>query len=261
MAGIIHRPAAGIVNLWLHSATMANEKPRAQDGPPWGAWAVHVYTATGAILAFLAARDVFAGDFRRAFVWLFTAVVIDATDGSLSRLARVHERLPHFSGERMDDIVDYLTFVFVPALIVWRAGLVPAGWELAVVSGMLLSSAYGFASADAKTADRFFTGFPSYWNVAALYLFVGMLPARLNAAILLTLAALVFVRIGYVYPSRTPTLRPLTLTLTAIWGALVLAIIISLPSPSRLLVWLSLVFPAYYVILSVVLHARRSNAG
>jgi phosphatidylcholine synthase len=237
---------------------MTAENPRAPGGIPWDAWAVHVYTATGVVLAFLAVRDVFAGDFRTAFVWLFMAVAIDATDGSLSRLARVHERLPHVSGEKLDDLVDYLTFVFVPALIVWRASLVPAGWELTIVAAMLLSSAYGFASADAKTADWFFTGFPSYWNVAALYLSAGNLPPALNAAILLTLAALVFVRIGYIYPSRTPALRPLTVTLTAMWGALVLAIIVTLPSPSPWLVWLSLAFPAYYVILSVALHARRS---
>jgi phosphatidylcholine synthase len=212
-------------------------------------------------MAFLAVREVFAGDFRGAFLWLFAAMVIDATDGSLSRLARVHERLPHVSGEKLDDLVDYLTFVFVPALIVWRASLVPAGWEPAVAAAMLLSSAYGFASADAKSADWFFTGFPSYWNVVALYLLAGNLPAALNAAILVTLAALVFVRIGYIYPSRTRPLRPLTLTLTAIWGGLVLAIIVSLPAPSPVLVALSLLFPVYYVVLSVVLHAKRSVAG
>jgi phosphatidylserine synthase len=117
------------------------------------------------------------------------------------------------------------------------SNLVPAGWELAVASAMLLSSAYGFASEDAKTEDRFFTGFPSYWNVAALYLFAGGLPAAVNTAILMTLAALVFVRIGYVYPSRTPTLRTLTVTLTTLWGACVLAIIVSLPNPSGPLIW------------------------
>ena len=225
---------------------------------PWTAWAVHAYTATGAVLAFLAAREVFARDFRAAFVCLFAAVAIDSTDGSLARLARVHERTPRFSGEKLDDLVDYLTFVFVPALIVWRADLVPAGWGLLVVAAMLLSSAYGFASADAKTIDCFFTGFPSYWNVAALYLLIAKLPPAVNATIVLALAALVFVRIGYIYPSRTPTLRALTLTLTACWGAAILAIIVSLPSPPRRLVWLSLIYPAYYTILSLVLHYRRT---
>jgi phosphatidylserine synthase len=238
---------------------MTGGPARARTEIPWSAWAVHFYTATGAVMAFLATREAFAGDFRMAFVWLFAALVVDSSDGTLARLAHVHDRLPHFSGEKVDDLVDYLTFVFVPALIVWRADLIPAGWGLAVVAAMLLSSAYGFASADAKTADCFFTGFPSYWNVAALYLLVGRLPASVNAAILLVLAAFVFVRIGYVYPSRTPTLRPLTVTLTAVWGALILAIIISLPNPSRVLVWLSLVFPVYYTVLSFALDVRRKS--
>jgi phosphatidylcholine synthase len=238
---------------------MTAERPRAQGGIPWAAWAVHFYTATGAVLAFLATREVFAGDFRAAFLWLFAAVAVDASDGSLARLARVHERLPQFSGAKLDDLVDYLTFVFVPALIVWRADLVPAGWGLAAPAAMLLSSAYGFASADAKTADCFFTGFPSYWNVVALYMLVCKLPPSANAAILVALAALVFVRIGYIYPSRTPTLRKLTVTLTAVWGAQILAIIVSLPSPPRLLVGLSWIFPAYYTILSLALHARRAQ--
>lgn len=236
---------------------MPDEERRGSVAGPLAAWAVHFYTATGAVLAFLAVNEVFAREFRAAFMWLFVAVVVDATDGALSRLTSVHERTPRFSGEKLDDLVDYLTFVFVPVLIVARADLVPAAWELAVASAMLLSSAYGFASEDAKTEDWFFTGFPSYWNVAALYLFVGGLPAPVNAAILVTLAALVFVRIGYVYPSRTPTLRTLTVTLTAIWGVCVLAIIVSLPNPSRLLVWLSLVFPVYYMLLSFSLHTRR----
>jgi len=225
------------------------------------AWAVHLYTASGAVLAFLSARAVFDGDFRAAFVWLFVAMLVDSSDGTLARLARVHERTPRFSGEKVDDLVDYLTFVFVPALIVWRAALVPPAWTIAIVSAMLGSSAYGFAAADAKTEDCFFTGFPSYWNVAALYLLVAGLPPEANAAIIAALAGLVFVRIGYIYPSRTPPLRALTVTLTALWGVLILVTILSLPAPPRVVVWLSLAYPAYYVALSVVLNARRRHGA
>src|SRR5206468_3271626 len=96
------------------------------------------------VLAFLATRAVIAGDYRAAFVWLYVQVVVDATDGMLARWAQVSTRLPWFNGPKLDDIVDYLTYVFVPALIVWRAALVPDAWMLAVVSAVLLSSAYGF---------------------------------------------------------------------------------------------------------------------
>ena len=124
---------------------------------------------------------------------------------------------------------------------------------------MLLSSAYGFAALDAKTDDHFFTGFPSYWNIVALYLYAARLPTVLNGVILLVLSALVFVRIGYVYPSRTPVLRGLTIALCVVWGLMLLQIIGRLPDvPARLLV-ASLFFPVYYIVLSFVLHARRAR--
>jgi phosphatidylcholine synthase len=148
------------------------------------AWLAHLYTATGALLAFLAATDIFEHDYRTAFFWLYLSVVVDSTDGVLARAARVSERLPWFSGARLDDIVDYLTYVFVPALFVWRALLVPDRWAVPIAAAMLLSSAYGFSREDAKTPDHFFTGFPSYWNAVVFYLFVARLSPEINAAIL-----------------------------------------------------------------------------
>lgn len=230
-------------------------------GGTWSAWLVHAYTASGAVLAFLAMQAATARDFRAAFLWLFAAILIDSTDGVLARWTRVHERLPAFSGQKLDDIVDYLTFVFVPALIVWQAALVTGVWTIPVVAAMLLSSLFGFVSEDAKTEDYFFTGFPSYWNIVVLYLVVFGLSPVLNAAILLILSALVFVRIGYVYPTRTPTARTLTVALGLVWSAMMLVLILQLPTPQRSLGWVSLFFPMYYIALSVVLHARRSRAA
>jgi phosphatidylcholine synthase len=219
---------------------------------------VHLLTASGAVLALAAVFDAFAGDYRRAFLWLAVTTAIDSVDGALARAAHVKERTPQIDGGRLDDIVDYLTFVFVPALVVVRAGLVPAAWGLPVASAMLLSSGYGFAQANAKTSDHFFTGFPSYWNVVVLYLYVLGLGPAVNAAILALLAVLVFVPIGYVYPSRTPTLRGVTIGLGAVWAVLVVAMIWMLPAPPRWLVGSTLVFPAYYAVLSFALHARRA---
>jgi phosphatidylcholine synthase len=211
------------------------------------------------VLAFVAAVDAFAGDYRRAFLLLAAATAIDAVDGALARAARVKERTPQVDGGRLDDIVDYLTFVFVPALIVVRAGLVPAAMGVPVASAILLSSAYGFSQAHAKTSDGLFTGFPSYWNIVVLYLYVLGLAPAVNVAVLLALAVLVFVPIGYVYPSRTPTLRALTIVLGTIWAVLVVAMIWSLPAPPRPLVASTLVFPAYYFGLSLVLQAGRTK--
>jgi phosphatidylcholine synthase len=227
------------------------------------AWLAHAYTASGVVLAFLATRDVIEHQYREAFFWLSLQVFIDSTDGVLARRARVSEILPWFNGAKLDDIVDYLTYVFVPALIVWRALLVPDAWTLPVALAMLLSSAFGFNREDAKTPDHFFTGFPSYWNVVVLYLFVAGMSPLVNAAVLLLLAAFVLVPIRYVYPSRTPIAQRLTLTLGVIWGALMVVMLWQFPAVSRAIFWASLVFPAYYAILSIVLHFRggQSSAG
>ncbi len=223
----------------------------------WPAWLVHAYTGTGAVLAFLALQAAIVQNFRAAFLWLFAAVLVDSTDGVLARWARVHERLPNFSGQKLDDIVDYLTFVFVPAVILWQAHAITEPWTIPVVAAMLLSSLYGFVSDDAKTDDHFFTGFPSYWNIVALYLMVMGLSPVLNAVILLILSALVFIRIGYIYPTRTTTARTLTLALGLLWGLMMLTLVLQLPTPQRWIAWVSLFFPMYYTVLSLILHARR----
>jgi phosphatidylcholine synthase len=221
------------------------------------AWSVHGYTALGAVAAFAMTVAVFQGRYRLAFILMVVATAIDATDGTLARLARVKEATPGFDGARLDDIVDYLTFVFAPALLLFHAGALPPGWGACVAAAMLLSSAYGFAATDAKTEDYFFTGFPSYWNIVALYLYAARLPALVNAMILLVLSALVFVRIGYVYPTRTPVLRGLTNTLCVVWGLMTIAIIAMLPDVPGALLVVSLFFPIYYVVLSLALNARR----
>ena len=224
------------------------------------AWIAHLYTASGALFAFLAALAVIEFDYRAAFFWLGVQVIVDATDGVLARALRVSERVPWFNGAKLDDIVDYLCYVFVPALIVWRAILVPDAWTMSVVGAMLLSSAYGFNRADAKSPDHFFTGFPSYWNIGVFYMLVLRLPDRVNGVILLALAVMVFVPIRYVYPSRTPVLRRLTNVLGAIWGVLIGVMLWQYPAVSPPVLWASLVFPVYYFGLSFWLQFARKSA-
>ncbi len=226
---------------------------------PGFAWAVHGYTATGALAAFAATLAVFDGRYRAAFALLVLATLIDATDGVLARLARVKDVTPHFDGARLDDIVDYLTFVFVPMLLLYRAGELPAGWAAVPVAAVLLSSAYGFCATDAKTDDGFFTGFPSYWNIVAVYLYAGRIGPVVSAGILLLLSALVFVRNGYVYPTRTPVLRGLTIALGAVWGGMMLTMIAWMPDVPGAFVIVSLFYPVYYAVLSFMLDARRGH--
>jgi phosphatidylcholine synthase len=220
------------------------------------AWLVHVYTASGIVLAFLAARAFIEFDYRTGFFWLWVQVLVDATDGLLARKLRVRERIPWFDGAKLDDVTDYLTYAFVPALFVWRGALVPNAWVLPVVAAMLLSSAYGFNRTDAKTSDHFFTGFPSYWNVVTFYLLVARWPSQVNAAILAICAVLVFVPIRYVYPSRTPAWTLVTNVAGAIWAGLLLLMIWQYPAVSDLAFRVSLAYPAYYFLMSFGLHFR-----
>jgi phosphatidylcholine synthase len=224
-------------------------------------WIAHLYTATGTVLALLATAMTFAHNFRSAFIFLVVATFVDSTDGVLARAFKVKERLPQFDGALLDNIIDYMTYVFVPALIVWQANLVPVPFP--VCSAMLLSSAYGFANTAAKVerGDHFFTGFPSYWNIVVVYLYILQLPPIVNAAILSVLAILVFVPIRYIYPSRTKTLQLPTLILGAAWAALSTWMIFRLPATDGPWTALSLVFPAWYVGLSLWLNGRELNTA
>jgi phosphatidylcholine synthase len=220
------------------------------------AWLVHLYTATGFVLAFLAAQSAIDHDFRAAFFYLSAQVFVDATDGELARAVRVSERLPWFSGAKLDDLVDYLTYVFVPALIVWRGLLVVDPWTDVVPWAMLLSSGYGFSHLKAKTSDHFFTGFPSYWNIVVLYLFLLQLSPDVNALILLGFAVMVFVPIRYIYPSRTAVLPRTTNLLGAVWAAAMLAMLWQYPQVPQTVLLASLAYPVYYFVLSFIAHAR-----
>jgi phosphatidylcholine synthase len=225
-----------------------------------GVWLVHLYTASGFVLAFLATLAVIAHDYRRAFLLLWLQVLVDATDGWFARRQRVAERVPWFSGGKLDDLVDYQCYVFLPALMVWTGGLVPDAWATPVACAMLLASGFGFSRLDAKTADHFFTGFPSYWNIVVLYLFeLGWSPST-NALVLMGLAVLVFVPIRYLYPSRTPVWPVLTNALGTVWGAAILAIAWLHPDPPRWLVTSSLFYPVLYFGLSLRLEYTRRAA-
>jgi phosphatidylcholine synthase len=216
---------------------------------------VHAYTASGAVMGLLAIK--FAGEhrFQASFVMMALATAVDSSDGVLARYFQVKQRLPNFDGALLDNIVDYLTYVVAPAYLMLCAGMLPAGWELVLVSAILLSSAYGFCQTNAKTSDHFFLGFPSYWNLVVFYQFCfGMRPI-LNAFFVALFAVLVFVPIKYIYPSRTELLRRLTITFGIVWGVLVIDLLFTLPTPNQFIVWLSFTFIGYYLIMSVALHA------
>jgi phosphatidylcholine synthase len=222
------------------------------------AWLVHIYTASGTVLALLTVMAVWEGDTVRA-LWLgLVAMVVDGTDGMLARRLQVKRWIPWFDGALLDNIVDYLTYVFTPMVLLWSAGYLGDGLSATVLAVVpLLASAYQFCRVDAKTDDYLFLGFPSYWNIVAFYVVVLDLGPTSVALLLVVCAALVFVPIGYVYPSRTETLWRLTLVLTTVWLVSYAVLLAQHPSPSPVWLTISLAYVLYYVALSLHLTARR----
>jgi phosphatidylcholine synthase len=195
--------------------------------------AVHLYTASGSVLGLLIVLAAFEGEVATA-LWLGLATLfIDGTDGMLARRFRVKETIPWFDGARLDDIVDYLTYVFAPVVLLWTTGHLPEGplgWALVALP--LLASCYQFCRVDAKTSDHFFLGFPSYWNIVAFYVIVLDVSDLVSAVTIVVFAVLVFVPIRYLYPSRTRTLQGLTLALTLVWLIAYAVLVVQLPDPN-----------------------------
>ncbi len=221
------------------------------------AWLVHLYTALGAAVAVFTLTLAAEGRYREALALMGLALLLDATDGTFARAARVKELIPGVDGARLDDIVDYLNYVLVPCFLLFRAELLPAGHGWWLVCLPLLASAYGFSQTNAKTPDHYFLGFPSYWNVVAFYCFVLDSSPWFNGVLIILLSVMVFVPVRYLYPSRNPVLQGLTIALGATWGALCFVVVYYLPEPSYGLALASLFFPAYYLVLSFWSHLRR----
>ncbi|HJU27535.1 MAG TPA: hypothetical protein VJ718_00080 [Candidatus Binataceae bacterium] len=226
------------------------------------AWAVHFYTALGAVAGLLTLERAAANDFRGAFFVMAAAVFIDSTDGPLARALRVRERVPIFDGALLDNVIDYTTYVLAPAFLMTRAGMLGEGrLSVVIASFVMIASAYGFCRVDAKTEDNYFLGFPSYWNLVALYLYCLALPTAINELIVIVLGSMVFVPIKYIYPSRTEPMRPLTLALAAIWAVVTVAMLPEIPKPDPLLLYTSLAFIVYYFMMSFALYAHPARVA
>ena len=203
-------------------------------------WAIHVLTASGAVVAFFAFLAVERGDFRLALLLLAAALAIDGADGPLARWAGVKERLPRIDGATLDLVIDYLTYVFIPAVLIYRAGLLPQAWAVAGVAAILLSSLYTFARTDMKTDDNFFRGFPAVWNVVAFYLFLLKLPPMAALGIVALFGALTFAPIHFIHPLRVRAYGPLVGGITLAWAAASGALLWTGWSDGAVRVWMAL---------------------
>ena len=201
------------------------------------AFAVHIFTACGAALALLALILATGGHWAAMFFCLGVALVVDGADGPLAREFKVAELLPRWSGETLDLIVDFTTYVFVPAYAIAASGLLPKA--LAIPSGVVvvITGALYFADRQMKTADNYFRGFPGLWNLAAFYLYLLEPPEWLAAGIIVALAVLTFVPLKFLHPLRVRRLRWLNIALLAAWAVLAFIAVVHNLAPGPYVTW------------------------
>ncbi|MCL4690936.1 MAG: phosphatidylcholine synthase [Candidatus Hydrogenedentes bacterium] len=237
------------------------ETPQAAPVAPWrkaAAWSVHLLTAVGAVAGFFALIAIADARWMDAFAWMGLTVLIDGVDGLFARMVGVRRILPGIDGALLDNIVDYFTYVVIPAFFVYEADFVPDSWRVPVAAAMILSSAYQFCQVDAKTADHFFTGWPSYWNVAVFYLFVFDANPLLNLVLLLTCAILVFVPVRYLYPSRAERFRVTCVLLTLVWAVTLVVMWFQYPVVHISVTALSIAYVVFYYAVSLFATLRQA---
>jgi len=189
------------------------------------AWAVHGFTASGAVLGFLAIISILNNDLVSAFLWLGLALLIDGIDGSLARKIGVLDKTPNIDGSTLDNVIDYLNYVIIPALMIYWFQMVPNGWEIILPAGMFAVSLYTFANINMKTNDYYFSGFPAVWNIVVLYFYILNTHPIINVIIILLLFILTFVPIKFVHPLRVKKIRNLTIFCTILWSATTLKLV------------------------------------
>lgn len=216
------------------------------------AFAVHVFTASGAALALLALILATGGHWAAMFLTLGFALVIDGVDGPLARAFKVGEVLPRWSGETLDIVVDFVTYVFVPAYAIAASGLLPEA--LAIVAGVVvvITGAIYFADREMKTEDKYFRGFPVLWNLAAFYLYLLEPQEWLAAALIAALAFLTFAPFKFLHPLRVKRLRSLNVALLAAWVVLALIAVVYNLQPGPYVTWPLMTIALYFFVVGLL---------
>jgi phosphatidylcholine synthase len=225
------------------------------------AWLVHAYTALGLVCAAGMAVLIMQGNdaaFRGAFLLMMIATAIDATDGWFARRVRVKELLPWFDGTALDNTIDFQTYVTLPLLLLWRADVLPGAqaWLLVLP---LLASAYGFSQVAAKTADGYFLGFPSYWNIIAFYLYMLSVASAIAATVIIVFSVLTFVPSRYLYATRGGPFAAIINLGAPIWFLALAEALIDRTPRGHLIAQLSFAYPVTYMALSAVVEQRERN--
>jgi phosphatidylcholine synthase len=211
------------------------------------AFAVHIFTASGAGCALLALIAAVRTDWPQMFVWLGIALIIDGVDGTFARKLRVAELLPRWSGEVLDLVVDILTYVFVPAYALAASGLLPATAAIPLGIVIVVTGSLYFADRLMKTSDYYFRGFPALWNVAAFYLFLLRPAPWLAATTIAVLAVLTFVPFHVVHPFRIAHWRALTTAAMIVWALLAIYAVAKNLEPGSLAVAALCLLAVYFI--------------
>ena len=193
------------------------------------AWAVHGFTASGAVLGFLAIISIFNNDQTSSFLWLGLALLVDGLDGTIARKVGVSDKATNIDGSMLDNLVDYLNYVIIPSLMIYWFQMVPNGWEVIIPAGIFAVSLYTFANINMKTEDYYFSGFPALWNIVVLYFYILNTNQYINLIVIIFLSILTFIPIKFVHPLRVKKLRNITIFCTIIWSATTLKLVTTFP--------------------------------
>ena len=197
--------------------------PEAKPAAPLAnalAFGVHIFTASGAALALFALLAAIERDWSKMIILLGAALFVDGVDGMIALRLQVATRLPRWSGDVLDLVVDFLTYVFIPAFVVVASGLMPAWLAIPCAVAIIISGALYFADREMKTAENYFRGFPAVWNVPAFYLLLLKPDPWIAACAIALLAAATFLPVPFVHPFRVARFRLLTVALLALWSVL-----------------------------------------
>lgn len=211
------------------------------------AWGAHGFTATGVVTAFLATLALFDNQPKACLLWLGVALIVDGVDGSLARKVNVQTVLPHFDGSVLDLVIDYLTYVFIPALFIYRYIDLPAYTPLLATSVILVSSLLCFCNVNMKSKDNYFQGFPAAWNVVALCLYILAPAPWVTLLSIIVLALLTVTRMKFLHPFRVRTLMPVNIAVTAIWLLCSLSLVLDHPALNPYVTGLWLLMSAYFL--------------
>ena len=223
------------------------------------AFSVHLLTASGAAIALFALVAVIAGEFTVMFALLGIALLIDGIDGWLARRLRVAELVPRWSGDAIDLVVDFLTYVFVPAIALASGALLPQPLAMPAAVAIVISSAIYFADTRMKTADGYFRGFPALWNIVVFYLFVINPPPLASLVIVSIFVVLTFLPIEVAHPLRARHWVRLNLTLLVVWVALAFAAVMYHLSPPFFVTFGLLLVAAYFLAGGLVRSTQRAE--